>query len=408
MSSFKMGIAALRIAVLLQFVSFAIAASSSCTAVPSVSSCVSSITSKISRTASASKWCSSVLGCPVPTTTTLTGTVTTTSTTTVTESYTFEDIGTETTTTHTVSWTDTTTQAVATVTTRPTWTVEKFSVTTIKPKKRWDPDENALEARATATTSVCQSGAQESACSCLYPCAGPVTKDSRKTQKVIETETTYYITTNYVTVTYDEYDARPTTETFPYTWTTTKAILATHTRTIKCTPSVSNPSFYLSATISPLPTPLAFNAKYVRVEPTFDWISDIFIPQYTRYKADATLFTLDAKGRLVTPTAYGDRFSATDDFNSFEPFYFLSRKFVQDRLPYWPYIVCELLEPSGRFDGGYKELDCHGTGFWPLKVFQFCPEYLRYYPFGTILGTELSETSPDCFQVTYLVVPACG
>ncbi|KAK3323299.1 hypothetical protein B0T19DRAFT_476420 [Cercophora scortea] len=306
---------------------------------------------------------------------------------------------------------DTTTQVVATVTTRPTWTIEKFSVTTIKPKKRWDPDGNALEARATTTTSVCPSAAQTNACSCLYPCAGPVTKDSRKTQKVLETETSYYITTNYVTVTYDEYDARPTTETTPYTWTTTKAVLATHTRTIKCTPLISNPSFYLSATISPIPTTtpsLPFIAKYVRVEPTFDWISEIFIPQYTRYKSDATLFTLDSKGRLVTPTTYGDRFSGTDDFNSFEPFYFLSRNFVQNRSPYWPYIVCELLEPSGRFAGGYKELNCHGTGFWPLKVFQFCPEYLRYYPFGTILGTELSDTSPDCFQVTYLVVPACG
>ncbi|KAK1449012.1 hypothetical protein CMEL01_08327 [Colletotrichum melonis] len=78
---------------------------SSCTAVPAVASCVSSITSLISRTASVSKFCSSVLECPLPTTTTLVGTVSTTTTKTQTSTYTLEEIGTETTTTSTFSYT---------------------------------------------------------------------------------------------------------------------------------------------------------------------------------------------------------------------------------------------------------------------------------------------------------------
>ncbi len=82
----------LALAVSLQLCSLAAAAPSSCTKVASISKCVSSIGSVISRTASASKWCSSVLGCPPETTITLTGTVTTTITKTVTESYTWEEI----------------------------------------------------------------------------------------------------------------------------------------------------------------------------------------------------------------------------------------------------------------------------------------------------------------------------
>ncbi|KAK3368119.1 hypothetical protein B0H63DRAFT_487732 [Podospora didyma] len=390
---------------------------SSCTTVSSVRACASSITSVISRTASASKFCSSVLGCPEPTTTTLLGTVTTTSTKTLTESYTWEELAGWTTVTHRYDWTETSTTEVATVTATPTWTVQKFAVTTVAPKKRYDPNggEGGLEARA--VTSVCPSSLQKRACSCLYTCPGPNTKDNQKTVKVVETETAYVFSTLYVTATEDEYYPTFTTETSSVTYTTTSAVFATHTRTVKCMPSVANPSFYLSATISPLPTPLPFNNQYVRLEPDFDWYREegaLFWPKYTPLKADGSVFSLDDKGRLVSPTVYGDHFSSTDDFNTLEPFYFLTRSWVQAHSTKdrgegfgWDYLTCELAPPSGKYPGGYKELKCHG-GYWNLTVFQYCPLYETYYPFGTVVGTIWEEEAPACYIITFLVVPVCG
>ncbi|KAK1488910.1 hypothetical protein CTAM01_11391 [Colletotrichum tamarilloi] len=386
---------------------------SSCTAVPAVASCVSSITSLVSRTASVSKFCSSVLECPLPTTTTLVGTVSTTTTKTRTSTYTLEEIGTETTTTSTFSYTESTYSYIATETVRPTWTVERFEVTTAKPKQRREAM-NHLEVRA--VTSVCSLAVQKSACSCLYTCPGPVIKDSRKTIKSIETEISWVVTTSFIAYTNIEYYPIITAEVSLPTSTVTQAEIATHTRNIKCTPSASDPSFYLLATVAPVPTPVpVYNDKYVLANPQFELFTEngvLFEPQYTPDKGTASVFILDSKGRIVTQTSYGDHFFASDDYNDFELMHILPRGWIQARRGHngedagFDYVYCTMQPPSGRYVGGFKELACT-QGYFNATVLQYCPLYDEYFHTGTVLGAEYSATTPDCLLVTYLVVPVC-
>jgi hypothetical protein len=68
------------------------AAPSTCTAVPSVSSCVKAINATLTKTKSASSFCSSVLKCTTTPTITLTGKITITSTKTIVQTYTFEEL----------------------------------------------------------------------------------------------------------------------------------------------------------------------------------------------------------------------------------------------------------------------------------------------------------------------------
>ncbi len=197
-------------------------------------------------------------------------------------------------------------------------------------------------------------------------------------------------------------------------------ITATHTRTIKCTPSVSNPSFYLSA-VAPSASPgpnLPFN-KYLFAEPSFSFIGpegNLFIPGISPSKDLATVFELDSKNRLVFKTSYGDHFSATDFYNNFQLFEFFPRKFIQDRtggsgFDLWGYINCTMVPPSGRFAGGYKELKCSATNGVSglLQYLQWCPIYYEWFSkAGTVLGEELSLEAPDCLEMVWLVVPVCG
>ncbi|KAL0937296.1 uncharacterized protein CTRU02_207027 [Colletotrichum truncatum] len=235
-----------------------------------------------------------------------------------------------------------------------------------------------------------------------------VTKDQRKTVKTIEKVTTVSVETVYVPYTLTVNDVVLFTETQSVTYTYTSGILVTNTRTATCTPSASNPSFYLSATISPLPTPLPYNGKYLQAEPDFDWFQEegaLFWPKYTAGKDEATLFTLDSQGRLVTETSYGLHYLAVSPYSDFELIQLLPEAWVTIRE--WYFISCKLIAPSGRFTGNLKELSCNGSVF-NLDTFQWCPIYQEWFRSGSVIGQELSVTTPDCFPITYLAVPACG
>ncbi|EXF76707.1 hypothetical protein CFIO01_03518 [Colletotrichum fioriniae PJ7] len=270
----------------------------------------------------------------------------------------------------------------------PTWTVEqamRFEVTTAKPKKR---REATYRVEGRAVTSVCPSAVQKSACSCLYTCLGPITKDSRKTIKSVETEISWI-----------------------------QAEIATHTRKIKCTPSASDSSFYLLATIAPaLSMVPVYNNRYVLANPQFELFTEngvLFEPQYTPDRSTASVFILDSKGRIVTQTSYGDHFFASDDFNDFDLVHFLPRGWIQARRGHngedvgFDYVYCTMQPPSGRYVGGFKELACT-QGYFNATVLQYCPLYDEYFRTGTVLGADYSATTPDCVLVTYLVVPVCG
>ncbi|KAG7045537.1 glucose N-acetyltransferase, partial [Colletotrichum scovillei] len=260
----------------------------------------------------------------------------------------------------------------------------RFEVTTAKTKKRRKAT-NHLEDRA--VTSVCPSAVQKSACSCLYTCPGPITKDSRKTIKSVETEISWV-----------------------------QAEIATHTRKIKCTPSFSDASFYLLATVAPVPTPVpVYNGRYVLANPQFELFTEngvLFEPQYTPDKGTASIFTLDSKGRIVTQTSYDDHFFASDDYNDFELMHILPRGWIQARRGHngedvgFDYVYCTMQPPSGRYVGGFKELACT-QGYFNATVLQYCPLYDEYFRTGTVLGAGYSATTPDCLLVTYLVVPVC-
>ncbi|KAL2076169.1 hypothetical protein VTL71DRAFT_1112 [Oculimacula yallundae] len=258
---------------------------STCTAVSSVQKCVSSIQSVKTRTASASSFCSSVLGCTTTPTITLEGTVTSTSTVVVVESYTFEELVT------------------------------------------------------------------------------------------------------YTSVPYTEvsYVAIPTTQTILYTSTIRSSIFSTTTKTEKCTSSAStaNPSFYLRATNVPVDD---INNKYVQAYPYYFAFSTQRKVAFTPTKDLATLFTLDSKGRLITPSTDGTLYGHIDYFNDFQIFSFVPREIVQSRN--YIYAECRLEQASGKWEGGFKELRCSTQGTWPASVFYYDRRFLT---FDTRPGMALAD-----------------
>ncbi|KEY69262.1 hypothetical protein S7711_01713 [Stachybotrys chartarum IBT 7711] len=391
------------------FASLASAAEPSCTSVASVRSCASSISGSFARTASMSRFCSSVLGCPAPATTTLTGTVTQSVTSTITESYTWEEIGTETTTTLSYDYTETSTTYFTTVTATITSTQEKWVITTPPPRpSRRDGAPHPKDLGARAITSVCPSAAQKSACSCIYACPSDVTRDRRRTITERYTDTAYDFTTQFITYTNTEYEPTLHTVVESATDESTHIVKATRTRTIKCTPGVPNSSFYLSATVSPVPTPSQqFVDKYVYAEPSqLGAIDPYFSPQYAPAKDVGSVFYLDSQARLVTPSSYGNLYANIDYFNDFQLVNFMSRQDI--RTQEYLFLACALLPPSGRFAGGYRELDCIAYGAFNPHIFQWCPIYDDFFGRPTVLGSYYSPEAPACFNITFLAVPVCG
>ncbi|KAK1456510.1 hypothetical protein CCUS01_09957 [Colletotrichum cuscutae] len=271
--------------------------------------------------------------------------------------------------------------------------------------------------------------------------------DDNQNADVYGTETTttstfsYTVTTSFITYTNIEYYPIITAEVSLLTSTVTvsresqslrrcrlmidsnidfgifqQAEIATHTRKIKCTPSASDPSFYLLATVAPVPTPVpVYNGKYVLANPQFELFTEnsvLFEPQYTPDKGTASVFILDSKGRIVTQTSYGDHFFASDDYNNFELMHILPRGWIQARRGYngedsgFDYVYCTMQPPSGRYVGGFKELACT-QGYSNATVLQYCPLHDEYFHTGTVLGAEYSATTPNCLLVIYLVVPVC-
>jgi hypothetical protein len=180
----------------------------------------------------------------------------------------------------------------------------------------------------------------------------------------------------------------------------------TNTRTVKCTPSVANPSFYLKATN--VPTVPDVNNKYLQAFPNPYYgglLPSHKLPHFTS-KDLASVFYLDSKLRLLTPAKTGTSYAYADDFNDFQLFHFLERGQIQPN-PYYFYAECVLNPPSGNFAGDYKELTCSTAGYWNLHIFQFCPLYLEFYDTGLVLGAERSPETPDCLDIVFLVVPVC-
>lgn len=202
------------------------------------------------------------------------------------------------------------------------------------------------------------------------------------------------------------YDPVISTETAYLTWTTTEFILNTNTRTEKCTPSVSNPSFYLKATN--VPTVPDVDDKYVQAFPNpfhDNLIPSHKLPHFTS-KDLASIFYLDSKSRLLTPGKNGTSYAYADDYNDFQLFHWLDRGAIQANSKYF-YANCVLNPPSGKYAGGYEELTCETKGFWQLRFFQFCPLYVEFFETGLVLGAERSPESPDCLDIVFLVVPVC-
>jgi hypothetical protein len=180
---------------------------------------------------------------------------------------------------------------------------------------------------------------------------------------------------------------------------------------VTCSPSSSNTAFYLSATVSPAPAAslVPYNRKYVQALPdfaTFSEVGALFWPQYgASTKSDASVFTLDAQGRLVTETSYGPHYATVSQYAQFELLYLLTEKWASDRSFY--FLNCNLAPASGKYAGGFKELNCT-AGHWNLDTFQWCPIYQEWFKSGTVVAAELSITTPDCFLITYLAVPVCA
>ncbi|KAF3935455.1 hypothetical protein ABW20_dc0108035 [Dactylellina cionopaga] len=253
-----------------------------------------------------------------------------------------------------------------------------------------------------ATTSICPKALESRACSCLITgCAPLATEDLRKTTVIKETEYSYSISDIPVTYTNIEYSEIPTTTTVRYVETEVSGILSTHTTTVKCTPSVSNPSFFLQATNAP-----GINGKYYWAAPLSPRILSFSIEAaFTDNKEEATVFSLDSKKRLITSHRNGTLYANYDSFGDFELAHLMTRGEIQKRN--YLYFRCEIRPPSGNYPGGYGELYCKADGFWGADIWNFCPLYVEYFNAGLIMGTEWSETSPDCYNVVFLVKPVC-
>ncbi|TEA16009.1 hypothetical protein C8034_v001040 [Colletotrichum sidae] len=340
-----------------------------------VSKCVSAVSKHVVKTAVVTNYCSSVLQCPPVTTTTLKGIVTKTRTKTKGEILTIEE---------------------AVIVGRRTNDCDIFldgNINHTHCVNYSSPNMDNREVRSDHRGSQQKASVHKKACACLYLCPPMVTKDERKVVKTVEKVTSYSAKT--VTV--------------PVTDTVWEGVFFTETEYITetYTPSASNPSFYLSATVSPLPTPQPYNNKYVQAQPDFSWFGEgvVFWPRYEAGKSEASLFTLDNQGRLVTETTYGLHYLAVDPYNDFQLVYLVPEPWLT--LREWYFIYCKTIPPSGISAGNYRELSCNGS-YFNVDTFQYCPIYQEWFTTGTVLGTELSVTTPDCFSITYLVVPACG
>lgn len=186
---------------------------------------------------------------------------------------------------------------------------------------------------------------------------------------------------------------------------------------------MANPSFYLSATISPLPTPVEFNDKYARLVPSeVEWDNfgpsgHPFVLQFTRLKGKATVFTLNDAGRLESATSYSDHFAATDFFGALELVRFFERALLDidthtGEFSQFPHLVCTVQPPSGRYAGGFQELQCQEQpgGSFNLTVVQYCPFFVQgpgALDTAVVIGTILEEEFPVCYPITWLMVPVC-
>ncbi|KAK6511262.1 hypothetical protein TWF481_000183 [Arthrobotrys musiformis] len=215
--------------------------------------------------------------------------------------------------------------AISTSTAVPTWIVERFVVTTVKPRVR--RGDGALHPkdilrRATKTTSICPSAIETQACSCiLTSCAPPATKDLRSTVKEKTTETSYSAIESLVTYTNVEWTGTTTTTTETYTDTVTSGVLSTHTTTIKCTPSSTNSFFYLQATNAP-----AVDGKYWWAAPTNPRQLRFSVePAFAQDILEATVFSLDSDNRLITRHKEGTLYANVDPYSSFSIVHLIER-----------------------------------------------------------------------------------
>ncbi|KAJ6263688.1 polynucleotide adenylyltransferase [Drechslerella dactyloides] len=206
-------------------------------------------------------------------------------------------------------------------------------------------------------------------------------------QSLTETDTYYLL--DYHTVTHD------------YSSTIESGILSTHTTTIECTPGSTNPSFYLQATNAPDIDEQYYWAK----GSTPRIIPDAVDAKFTPDISDATVFTLDSDKRLVTVRDGGPLYADVDYFGYFEIVHLMSEADIA--LRDWNYLRCDVRPPSGRYPGDYGELYCLADGAFNRDVWNYCPEYFDSYNTGLVLGNYWSESSPDCFNVTFLVKPVC-
>ncbi|KAK6346135.1 hypothetical protein TWF730_010467 [Orbilia blumenaviensis] len=369
----------------------------------SVTSCANAIKSTKTRTLSLTSWCSSVLGCQKSTTTITGEPVTTTSTKVVWETYTYEYILTEEVVTTTFDYTETEYTAVATVVLTPTFTVERFAVTTVKPRsRRWDEAVHAKDLLKRATTSICPSAIETQACSCiLTSCAPPVTKDERKTIKERTVETSYTLFEVPITYTNTEWIPIYTTETEKYTDTIKSGVMSTHTTTIKCTPSSTNPSFYLQATDAP-----PVNGQYWWAAPTHPRLLSFSIEAaFTPDILEATVFSLDSANRLITRHKNGTMYANVDHYTHFTLVHHMTREEIRKRS--YEFLRCEVKPASGKYPGNYGELYCLADGGFHRNVWNYCPLYLEWFNSPLVIGDYWSETSPDCFPITFLIKPVC-
>ncbi|KAF3937584.1 hypothetical protein ABW19_dt0210463 [Dactylella cylindrospora] len=376
--------------------------------VSSVSSCSKAIQSTKTRTLSLTSWCSSVLGC-VKTTTTITGDpVTVTETIVISETYTDSYIESETTTTTTFDYTETSYTEVATETVTPTWTVEKFVITTKAPSRR-DVEEKMhprdFIGKRAGTTSICPATVESKACSCLIGgCGPPITKDNRKTIK--EKVTEYSATLLQIPITYTNTEWEPIyfTETIGLTYISTTGFLSTHTTTIKCTPSATSATsfFRLQATNAP-----DVDGQYYWAAPLSPRLLSFSIEAaFTPDEEAATVFSLDDEGRLITRHSNGTQYANVDHYGAFQLVHLMSRFEIRRRG--YNYLRCSFNPPSGNYPGDYKELFCRAEGGFDRKVWNYCPIYDEWFNSPLVLGDFFSETSPDCYALVFLVKPICG
>ncbi|KAK6542300.1 hypothetical protein TWF694_006260 [Orbilia ellipsospora] len=405
---------------------FTQAASSTCTAVASVSNCVKSINSSFTKTKSLSSFCSSILKCTTTPTVTLSGTTTETISRTFSSGYTdSEEIKTLTSFT-TITYTYSASVATGTTTIHPTYVQEKWVITTVQPghyKREDESHPKDLARRASSVTSVCLTTAESKACSCLITCPTTVTKDKRKIITTTESyEVDYVVTTVYYTGTETHDDVAFVTDVSSYISTSKIFATSTHTRTLKCTPSAPNSSFFLRATNVPdAAVTLDVANKWVTYHHE-SYLTD-FVPEFyrridfTANKANAIVWHLTDRNRLGTQNVQGDIFANTDYFSfSFEPTGLMTR--AEMTLYNWLAWTCTLSQASGRFPGNHQELNCQANfnppldpGTPPTNIFQYCSGYEEAYDWGLILANNYDDaflTNPPCANITLLVVPVCS